>query len=306
MKIVMYHYIREYDKNFPKLKFLNKKKFIKQLNFFEKKFKIINYDDWQNIEKKNYNFKKDKILLTFDDGLREHYSFVYKELKKRNLTGLFFIPSKIFEKKDPFINPHKIHILTSKVPINKLFKQFEIIGKHLDYNYKKKLFNHSYISHDDANKVKSFKRILNYNLNIDQSNKILNKLIKINKINLKNINFYLSKKNLKEMVKNKMIIGTHTHSHPVLSSLSQKKQSGEIKKSIKILSNIIKRKINLISYPYGIKNTFNLNTFKILKKNKFKYGFTATKINIKKIKDDYKTYLISRKDCNQFQYGKAD
>ena len=58
MKIVMYHYIREYDKNFPKFKFLNKKKFIKQLNFFQKKFSIINYNDWKEIEKKNYKFKK--------------------------------------------------------------------------------------------------------------------------------------------------------------------------------------------------------------------------------------------------------
>ena len=306
MKIVMYHYIREYDKNFPKFKFLNKKKFIKQLNFFQKKFSIINYNDWKEIEKKNYKFKKNKILLTFDDGLKEHYNFVYKELKKRSLTGLFFIPSKIFDKKDPFINPHKIHILTSKIPINKLFKQFKIIFNDFNFSYREKLFNHSYIKHNDVNKVKNFKRILNYNLNVDQSSKILNKLIEINKINLKKINFYLSKKNLKEMIKNDMIIGSHTHNHPVLSSLNKKKQSSEIKKSIKILSKIVRKKINLISYPYGIRNTFNLNTFKVLKKNKFRYGFTATKINIKKIKDHYKSYIISRKDCNQFKYGKAD
>ena len=35
MKSIMYHYVREYDINKPYFRFLHKKNFIDQLNFFE-------------------------------------------------------------------------------------------------------------------------------------------------------------------------------------------------------------------------------------------------------------------------------
>lgn len=303
MKIVMYHYLRNFNKNYPKLKYLNKKKFIKQLNFFERKYGVVNSIDWKKLLKNNFNTNLKKVLLTFDDGLLEHFNFVYKELKKKNFIGIFFVPSYIFEKKNNLLNVHKIHLLLAKIPIKKLSRQLNLILLKFNYNLnKRKLFNHSYSKHQDIDNVKNFKRILNYDLSLKQSDKILNELIKINKINFKKNNFYLSKKNLKIMSQNKMIIGSHSHNHPVLSNLSYKDQLNEITNSVKILSKVIKKKIILFSYPFGIKNTFNLNTFKALKKNKIKFAFIANKMNsINK----YKNYAINRQDCNEFYYGKS-
>ena len=36
--IIMYHYIRKYDKKIPHLNFLNKQDFLKQIKYFKKKF----------------------------------------------------------------------------------------------------------------------------------------------------------------------------------------------------------------------------------------------------------------------------
>ncbi len=87
MKIIMYHYVRNYNKNQKYFHFIDKKKFISQIDKYSNK--IVNNE-------KQIIGTTDKILLTFDDGLKDHY-FVAKELKKRNLTGIFFIPSLPYE-----------------------------------------------------------------------------------------------------------------------------------------------------------------------------------------------------------------
>ena len=74
MKIITYHYIRDYSREFPYFNSLYKKKFLKQLDYFEKKFGIIKNEN--EIYKKN-----NKVLLTFDDGLKEHL-YAAKELAK--------------------------------------------------------------------------------------------------------------------------------------------------------------------------------------------------------------------------------
>ena len=88
MKFIMYHYIKknnQYSKNFKYLKLNN---FIKQLNYFEKKYGICNYEEIINFRK---NQKSKKIVLTFDDGLIEHYKYVYKILKERKVSYFLFL-----------------------------------------------------------------------------------------------------------------------------------------------------------------------------------------------------------------------
>ena len=82
MKIITYHYIRDYSREFPYFNSLYKKKFLKQLDYFEKKFGIIKNEN--EIYKKN-----NKVLLTFDDGLKEHL-YAAKELAKRKRIEIFF------------------------------------------------------------------------------------------------------------------------------------------------------------------------------------------------------------------------
>ena len=86
-KVVMYHYIRNFDKSLPYFNFLHLSDFKKQINYLEKKESFFRISD--DLDK---NFSKNKFLLTFDDGLKEHLN-VAKYLKKKNILGFFFIPS---------------------------------------------------------------------------------------------------------------------------------------------------------------------------------------------------------------------
>ena len=80
----MYHYIKGFNKSLPYFNFLHFDDFKKQINYLEKKnlfFKI--GDDLY----KDYN--KNKILLTFDDGLKEHLNCKIFE-KKKYFRCLFY------------------------------------------------------------------------------------------------------------------------------------------------------------------------------------------------------------------------
>ena len=80
----MYHYIRDEKENSLKdLKYLDYKKFKKQINFFIKNFTIVNYDEFKDVIINKKEFSKPPLILTFDDGYIDHYEYVYPYLLKK-------------------------------------------------------------------------------------------------------------------------------------------------------------------------------------------------------------------------------
>ena len=48
MKAVMYHYVREYEADYPNLRFLDVENFRKQLQFFAKELGFVDREEWAN------------------------------------------------------------------------------------------------------------------------------------------------------------------------------------------------------------------------------------------------------------------
>ena len=302
-KVIMYHYIKNFDKNMPFFNFLHFEDFKKQNNYFQKKNGFIKITD--NLEK---TYNKNKFLLTFDDGLKEHLK-VAKYLKQKNILGIFFIPGLQLERSD-FLSIHKIHLIFGKyslaelVDIYKKFKIkidfkkniFSIFEKQKDFLEKKKLFS-------ENDKKIYLKTILN---NLDQKNpKTVKNMFnycfdkKTQKIIFKK--FYLNVKDIKMLDKLGMKIGAHGHNHKVMSKLNYKIQKNDIYKSIKILSKILNKKISYFCYPYGGFKVFNKNTIKILKEKKITYSFN---VDPKDWQKKSNPLYVPRYDCNKFKYGK--
>ncbi|GGZ93631.1 polysaccharide deacetylase family protein [Algibacter mikhailovii] len=72
---------------------IDKKAFIKQLNYLEKNYSIIGIDDF-HLRYKNNKFIGDEILLTFDDGYRNNLTVLAPILKERNIPYTVFISTK--------------------------------------------------------------------------------------------------------------------------------------------------------------------------------------------------------------------
>ena len=114
---IVYHKVKEYDRMFRFDKFLHINNFKKQINFFQKKF---NFIDCLRLFDLRQKFDKNDIFLTFDDGLKIHYKYVFPLLKRRKINGIFYIPALPFIKKK-ILKVHKIHLLLGKIQNNLIF-----------------------------------------------------------------------------------------------------------------------------------------------------------------------------------------
>lgn len=281
----MFHFIKKKNTNI-KVNYYPEKKF--SLLLKKNKRKIINPIYMEKNDKKN------NVLLTFDDGYKDHYNIYKKFLKSK--PSLFFLNGKVFEKKD-FLDVNKIQIIANNFKSeNLLYLVEELVNK-----FSKKRFYVNSISNKgtkyrplDTKNTSILKYIFQIYLPFSISSKILNLIFyDFLKINHKKLfkEFYLNLDQALEMKKNGMIFGNHTYNHYPLTRLKYKDQFFEIKKNHDILQKYDLLDDNFFSYPYGL---YNKNTLKILKKLNYKFAFT-----IKKNKSNLNNPLkLSRMDAN--------
>ena len=287
-----FHYIRKYNRSYPYFNFLHENNFKKIIT--SKIDKLIKIGD--DIDTK---YKKKKYIFSFDDGLKDHL-FASNILKKKNILGIFFINTvPIIEKK--ILNVHKLHLICGRFKYEEIIKELYSIESINLENIKipssKRYQLENSLDKDHINKIK-LKVFLNQNKNFFLINKLFNFFF--SKLTQKKIleKFYLSRDDIIDIDRKGMIIGGHSHSHKLLSSLSFKDQNKEIKKNINYLSKILKKKIDFFASPWGNKKSYNTNTIKILKKN-VKYHFTT--LQNKVLENNYE---IPRINCNKLKYGK--
>ncbi len=313
MKAIMYHYIRNSDKNFPFFRYLSIENFYKQLDFFEKNYGFVKFDDFLELCREPFtheNFKriKGKILLTFDDGFIDHFKFVMPELLKRNTFGLFFIPTGIYQRRKA-LDAHRIHYLIGRYEGKELMK---IANSLLDENILEKVDffkEKTYIKQDNDFYTSEFKKLFNYYIKYDFREALLDKIISLCGSNNEEIfsNLYMSENELKIMHQNKMILGSHSVDHLVFSKLGEKEQINQITNSFDFLEKTLGGfYVKTFCYPYGGFHTFTAFTQKILNDVGCRFSFNVESRDATQDDIINKAQTLPRFDCNEFPFGKAN
>lgn len=294
---VMYHYIHNNGINNYKFNRLKISEFKNQIRFFKTNFNILNYQDFSEILLTRKFPKKPSIILSFDDGYKDHIENVFSVLKKEKLKGFFYPPTNIFDNK--LLDVNKIQIILSTNP--NLKKIIDFTKKNLKEEFEKIIKKEKDIfkSRYDNKETTLIKRMYQYAIPDKKRVKLLNLLFnKIvgedEKILAKKL--YLNKKELIDLHNEDMHIGVHGIKHYWLSKISNTQQIKEINGAKKFYE-----KLNInsssICYPYG---DYNKYTLEILKKYKFKFGLTTNRgsINSRNINN---IYTLNRYDTNDFK-----
>lgn len=305
----MYHYVRPYDKELPYFKNLDFTDFQKQLDYFEKEFGFVNQEEFLDSFETGHAPKG--VVLTFDDGLSCHHRYVYEELSKRKLWGIFYVSTGMYEI-NKILDVHRTHILLGKIKGEELFN---VLKKIVDDNFlvdsHKKEFNlFTYTRQNNDDYTRDFKRILNYYIDYSKREKVIDSLIEYFQIpesELKVENFYLKHSEIIEMHKNRMIIGSHSSSHKLMSKLSIEDQEKEIISSFDYIERILgeKLKTKTFCYPYGGFHSFQPETEELLAKNGCKFSFNVEQRDIETKDLKFQSQALPRFDCNQFPFGKC-
>ena len=306
MKAIMYHYVQPFNEKLPYFHYLNIRNFEKQILYFKSKYKFFDCNDIENF---SYNNKiRNKILLTFDDGLICHSKHVFKVLQKHNLNGIFYIPIGPYLD-EKILDVHKIHLIIGKIGGYKAFKLLKsfLDNSLLDLDKLEDYEKNTYRLQINSDYINYFKRTLNYYIKYDYRENIIDKIFKkcfeeSQKTIIKN--FYMSIDNIRNLRENGMVIGSHAIKHKLMSRLSKKEFKTEIEDSFDFLDNFINYKT--FCYPYGGNISFNNEIEKYLEKKSVEFSLSVESRNITKNDLKYRRQSLPRFDCNQFKYGKID
>ena len=304
-KIVMYHYVRPIkNSKYPEIKGLELDSFIRQINHLKKKFHILTATEFLDGLINQEKIKKNSILLTFDDGLKDHYSHVYSILKKNQLQGLFFISSEPTLKRK-ILDVHKIHFILEKNEnrnnlVNEIFQAIKKNKEEYDLSSPEEYFSKlSKPNRFDSGDTIFIKRILQRNLPHKLREKIVNDLfIKYVTEDLNSFReeLYLSKDEINEMAENGMYFGSHGHSHEWYTQMNEIQLKNELETSFNFCSKINYNENRLIfCYPYG---NYNEQVVENVSKMGFVAGLTTDVGDAELVSNC--AYTIKRYDTNDF------
>ena len=276
--ILNYHRICS-DNNFSKRSdelTVSVSKFKEQLIFLKKNYNLVCLDDLLNFKKS----KRFKISITFDDGYKDNLNFALPILNEFNIPATIYITTKFFENEfSLWWYEIKDYIWENSENIKFIYNE-----KNYDFPIKK-----------NSEKLKSFEKLMKITKKLDKNNqnKFLNALTKTN-VRKQYKNEILSKEDVKLLSSNPLItIGAHTHNHLSLKNLKKNDCIKEIKISKQILEDLISRKINHFSYPYGTKNDAGKREFEIVKELGFRSAVTTSvgKLSKKKLYNLPRIYI---------------
>lgn len=271
----MYHYVRDVEgTQFPQIHARKLNEFEYQIEHLVSHYKIISLDRTsEHLELVDPSV----AFLTFDDGLRDHFTNVFGNLKKNGIPATFFVSSA------PLISPkvldvHKIQLLLGSQKIDSLYEDLRnLVGNRVIKSYEESGAIQSDTQRFDESKVVLLKRLLQRDLDSDIRSEILEKIFSkyfYGEEAALSKNLYMSLDELKSMKLAGMNIGNHTHSHYWLGYLEEDAFVGEIELAEEILMSegLMDENFKTIAYPYGNSNEVVRN---YLSEKNYKFGFTT-------------------------------
>lgn len=303
LHIVMYHYVRDLENSrYPNIKGLDYKLFKQQIQFFSEHFNVVRMEEVIAYYNDGYKLPENAMLLTFDDGYIDHFTYVFPILKEYKMQGTFFVPGKTFTE-HCLLDVNKIHYLLASASIEELCKelceQMDYYRKDYDYPSNKELFfNYAVESRFDKKEVIFFKKMLQTILPEEIRNQISSDMLKSHVGISEEIlahELYLNYDQMRCMKAQGMFFGMHGYDHYRMNHLELSKLKNDIRVGLDVMSGLIDVKSWVINYPYG---AYNEDVVNYVKSMGCALGL-STDVRIANLETDNR-YILPRMDTNDY------
>lgn len=302
--ISMYHYTRDLaNSRYPGIKGLDVRQLRKQLEFFKKAFCVVKMEQVMDAVEGRYELPDNALLLTFDDGYIDNYTYAMPLLEEFGMQGSFFISGKSFATHQ-LLDVNKIHYMLAGTNIHELVVDLKdrmdyYRGREYDYPETDELWN-EYAKENrwDCKEIIFVKRILQTVLPEELRNKISSELfIKYVGITEEQLahELYLTEEQIRTMKRHGMFIGLHGYDHYWLGRISKEKMQWDISKALETMDEFIDCKRWVMNYPYG---SYNEDVLDFVKAKGACIGL-STEVGLADIKRD-NALTLPRFDCNDF------
>ena len=307
MKVLYYHYVRPTPADMPHFRYLHLEDFRAQLDYLGEQHGFVERADFLEAVRGGGDMPRG-VVLTFDDGLRDHVDYMLPELERRGLWGMFFISTGIYES-GKLLAPHRAHhLLGIHGGVDMLAAlQGQITQDMLVDEHREEFHSNTYADQDNDSATSEFKRILNYFMESAARKAVLDSMMTeyCDEAALFEA-LYIKPVEIRLLADKGMIIGSHSVSHPIFSTLSPKAQEREITDSFNFLEGVSGGlSLRIFCYPYGHSHTYDADTVRLLERSGCRLAFTAEHRDV--MADDMADTPLElpRHDCNAFAHGRA-
>lgn len=302
--ISMYHYTRDLTHTrYPNIKGLDISIFRKQIEFMKNNFNVVTMEQLIDAVEGKSELPPKALLLTFDDGYADNYTFALPVLEEFGVQGSFFIPGKTFTTHQ-LLDVNKIHYILASADIYKLVddvkKEMDYYrGSEFDYAPVSELYNEYAVANRfDLKETVFVKRMLQTVLpeklrNIISSN-LFEKYVGVSEEQLA-YELYMTEEQIRTMKRHGMFIGCHGYDHYWLGNLSPEQMKQDISMALDTIDEFIDRKHWVMNFPYG---NYNQDVLDYIKEQGACVGLT-TEVRVAEIGKD-NALELPRFDCNDF------
>ncbi len=267
--ILTYHRVTATGNNYPfdgNLISASPKTFYQQMKYISSNYHPVSMAEFIEAVDGNKTLPKNAVMVTFDDGFEDNYTNAYPILKEFNIPATFFVATDYIGKHET-IWYERLAYFFNRVKV----KEVNIKSLHLSFKINKK----DKLSHYDEF-IEQLKIISNsqrikilYALYQEYGDPYLNIPTDEDKLSK-----FMTWEQLKELSQNNMTIAAHSHTHPILSMLSQDKIQYELSESKKMIERNLNTRVDCIAYPDGQEESFSEIVRKETIANKYKVGFS--------------------------------
>ncbi|HEY6989018.1 MAG TPA: polysaccharide deacetylase family protein [Bryobacteraceae bacterium] len=304
LHIVMYHYVRDLARTpYPRIKGMLLDDFERQVRTLASEFEMATLESALAYVGGRYRSRRELCLLTFDDGLKEHYREVTPILHKLGIEGIFHVITGCLE--EQVVAPvHQNHFLMASLDFKEYREAFLRRLGELDPaacaladTVKPEAARQTYMW--DTPEIADFKYFFNFTLNSLSADAVVREMFKyyIGSEHDFARELYVSWEEARAMQAAGMRIGGHTHRHRPLASLSAEDWQSDLEISTALLHrHLAPEQLWPFCYPYGKRASFPEEAPGWLKELGYACAFTTEK---GPNRPGEAPFLLRRADCKQ-------
>jgi peptidoglycan/xylan/chitin deacetylase (PgdA/CDA1 family) len=282
--IVFYHYVRNVERTrFPGIRGLSVDAFAAQVDWLRERYEIVDGPTFERAVLTGSALSRPAALLTFDDGLIDHYEHVFPVLAARGLGGIFFVSGATLRGTPQLLNVHKAHFLLSHLGAERFSAEAAeaLAAAGFDDRGAPSAapgVRTGVYRYDEAPDV-HIKRVLNYEAPYPVVDRVLGELFARHLGDAAAFarELYLSPAHVREMGDGGMTFGFHTETHKVLSRLDRTAQRDELAGGVALVSQLTGQERVPFCYPYGFPHTYNADTLDVLEDCGYSMAFNTAR-----------------------------
>jgi peptidoglycan/xylan/chitin deacetylase (PgdA/CDA1 family) len=278
--VVTYHYVRDLPRTaFPRIRGRLVSELEQQVLWLGERCEMATLRSALEFLAGRYQPTRDLCLLTFDDGLKDHYQHVLPILAARSIQGIFFLSTACIEH-HRVLPVHKNHFLLAKLDFDEYRSAFldhlAVFSTQTPDSADAARAQQAYPW--DSPDVAAFKFFLNYRLSEELRVRVLDELFVyfLGDESAFSQELYLSWNEARTMQEQGMIIGGHSNNHTVLSNLTPTGLKADLATCASVLRRRLRRQdLWPFCYPYGHSYSFDAATIRRLRSLDFVCAFTT-------------------------------